>query len=97
DDDDNWQRLSDALDELRARVRTQKEPGGLAFDHDGPSLAEVKVWNLVTSHGELDVTAVPSGTPGVRRPQPGRGHADGVRHPDPGRVPGGHRAVEAGG
>jgi hypothetical protein len=61
---DNLQRLSAALRELRARVRTDAVEGGLPFDHDADSLAAAKVWNLTTSHGDLDISFVPSGTDG---------------------------------
>ena len=60
----NLDRLSAALDDLDARVWTPDEPDGLAFDHDGRSLAAVRVWNLVTDHGRLDITFEPSGTAG---------------------------------
>ena len=59
-------RLSSALDELHARVWSPEEPGGLPFDHDAGSLAAVRVWNLVTDHGRLDITFEPSGTTGYR-------------------------------
>lgn len=36
---DNLQRLSDALGELGARIRTDAVSGGLAFNHDAESLA----------------------------------------------------------
>ncbi len=62
--EENLQRLSDALRALGARVWTESEPEGLAFDHDGKSLAEAGVWNLVTSAGRLDLSFVPSGTSG---------------------------------
>ena len=60
----NLERLSEALDDLHARVWTQDEPGGVAFDHDGVSLGAVRMWNLVTDHGRLDITFEPSGTAG---------------------------------
>jgi len=60
----NLQLLSDALRAMHARVWTSDEPDGIPFDHDGRSLAESSVWNLVTDHGRLDVTFVPSGTQG---------------------------------
>ena len=60
----NLTRLSAALDELHARVWTPTEPEGVAFDHDATSLGASAVWNLVTDHGRLDVTFVPSGTGG---------------------------------
>ncbi len=60
----NLARLSDALRELRARVWTSSEPDGLAFDHDAESLAMAPTWNLVTDHGRLDLSFLPSGTAG---------------------------------
>jgi predicted nucleotidyltransferase len=62
--EDNLTRLSEALDELHARVWTSGEPEGIPFGHDGPSLGDSRVWNLVTDHGRLDVTFEPSGTTG---------------------------------
>jgi hypothetical protein len=64
--EENLQRLSDALHAIHARVWTSGEPEGIAFDHDGRSLAESSVWNLVTDHGRLDITFLPSGTQGYR-------------------------------
>lgn len=60
----NLDRLSRALDALQARIRTESEPDGLPFAHDGESLARATVWNLVTRAGDLDLTIVPSGTHG---------------------------------
>jgi len=60
----NLDRLSAALYALDAKVRTASEPEGLPFSHSGASLAEVAVWNLVTSHGDLDISFVPNGTKG---------------------------------
>ena len=60
----NLDRLSSALHELGARVRVEGIDGGLAFEHDGPSLARVDVWNLVTDAGDLDLSFEPSGTEG---------------------------------
>lgn len=62
--EENLQRLSDALRTLDARVWTESEPKGLVFNHDGKSLAEAGVWNLVTRAGRLDLTFIPSGTSG---------------------------------
>lgn len=61
---ENLGRLSAALDAMHAHVWTAGEPRGLPFGHDVASLADVNVWNLVTDHGRLDVTFVPSGTSG---------------------------------
>lgn len=60
----NLARLSAALKELEARIRTTGEPEGLAFDHDAASLARSRVWNLTTVSGDLDITFRPSGTDG---------------------------------
>jgi hypothetical protein len=60
----NLAKLSAALRELDARVWTSSEPTGLAFAHDAESLARAQIWNLVTSHGRLDITFQPSGTAG---------------------------------
>lgn len=61
---ENLRRLSQALDELHARVWTAGEPDGVPFDHDASSLAAVAMWNLVTDFRRLDITFVPSGTAG---------------------------------
>jgi hypothetical protein len=60
----NLERLSEALAELDARVWTATEPAGVPFDHDASSLATVRIWNLITDHGRLDVVFEPSGTAG---------------------------------
>jgi hypothetical protein len=60
----NLDRLSEALKELNARIRTDATPEGLVFDHDGESLAAANTWNLTTAAGDLDVTFVPAGTSG---------------------------------
>jgi hypothetical protein len=62
-DRENYERLSAALYELDAKVRAQDvEP--LPFSHDADSLAALRVWNLTTKYGDLDITAEPSGTRG---------------------------------
>jgi hypothetical protein len=63
---ENLDRLSAALRALDARIRNHAAPEGLPFDHDGESLAAVGVWNLVTSHGWLDISLRPSGTDGFK-------------------------------
>ena len=57
----NLTRLSAALDELGARIRVDGIEGGLSFDHDSRSLGSMEVINLVTNHGDLDITFHPSG------------------------------------
>ena len=61
---ENLTRLSEALRDLGARVRTRGVPEGLPFDHDAESLDAAGVWNLTTDHGDLDISFVPSGTEG---------------------------------
>lgn len=60
----NLARLSAALYELGARIRTAEVPEGLPFSHDASSLARAGVWNLTTTAGNFDVTFRPSGTEG---------------------------------
>jgi hypothetical protein len=61
DSPENLQRLSAALHALKARVRVDGIPGGLAFDHDAASLSTMTVLNLVTKAGELDIAMHPDG------------------------------------
>jgi len=61
---ENLSRLSAALTDLDARIRTDAEPAGLAFNHDASSLAANAVWNLTSRHGELDIAFTPSDIPG---------------------------------
>jgi hypothetical protein len=61
---ENLARLSGALRELEARIRTSAVPEGLAFAHDAESLAASTVWNLQTKYGDLDLSFVPNGTAG---------------------------------
>jgi len=62
----NLRRLSDALRAMHAKVWTQNEPLGIPFDHSAASLADARIWNLVTDYGRLDVTFTPSGTQGYK-------------------------------
>ena len=61
---DNLDRLAAALREVHARIRVTGEPDGIRFDISAESLARAGIWNLVTDHGDLDITFVPSGTRG---------------------------------
>jgi hypothetical protein len=62
-DRENYARISAALDELEAKVRAAGvDP--LPFSHDADSLAAVRIWNLTTKYGDLDITVEPSGTDG---------------------------------
>jgi hypothetical protein len=65
EEESNLSRLSLALRELEARVWTGSG-SGFAFEHDGRSLREARIWNLVTNAGLLDITFEPAGTGGYR-------------------------------
>ena len=58
---ENLRRLSKALKELGARIRTSDVPEGRPFDHDANSLGRATVWNLVCPLGEFDISFRPSG------------------------------------
>jgi hypothetical protein len=58
---ENLERLSAALTELQARVRTDSVSDGMPFNHDGPSLRRAEMWNLVCELGEFDISFHPSG------------------------------------
>jgi len=63
----NLTRLSTALKELGARIRTTDAPDGLPFEQDGPSLGRAAMWNLVCRHGEFDICFRPAGFDGGYR------------------------------
>lgn len=58
---DNLGRLSDALRDLDARIRTGPDAAGLRFDHDARSLRRADMWNLVCGFGEFDISYRPAG------------------------------------
>jgi hypothetical protein len=62
--EENLARLSSALKELDARIRTEAVPDGLPFSHDATSLAAADVWNLICPDGEFDISFHPSGFEG---------------------------------
>jgi hypothetical protein len=61
---DNLERLAAALVELDARIRTDTEPDGLAFDRSPEFLGIVEVLNTTTIAGDLDIAFTPTGTDG---------------------------------
>ena len=67
----NLERLSDALAEVDARIRLSGAPGGVAFDRSPDFLGRIRIWNLITRLGDLDITFEPSGTRGYDDLQPG--------------------------
>ena len=60
----NLARLSQALTDLGAKIRTEAVPEGLPFSHDATSLAAAEVWNLICADGEFDLSFYPSGFAG---------------------------------
>ena len=65
----NLERLARALRTLGARIRTEGEPEGLAFDCSAQffaSLSPDAIVNMTTEAGDLDVTFCPSGTQGFK-------------------------------
>jgi hypothetical protein len=61
---ENLARLSRALTDLGARIRTETAPRGLTFSHDADSLTAAEVWNLVCADGEFDISFHRSGFAG---------------------------------
>jgi hypothetical protein len=81
---DNLNRLSAALTELGAQIRTDAVDGGLPFGHDGKSLARADFWNLICKYGEFDISFRPGGFPGGYRDLVDRSHSvlvDGIEVP----------------
>jgi hypothetical protein len=65
--DENLERLAEALRGLGARIRTEGEPEGLAFDCSAAffrNLSPESIVNITTEAGDLDITFRPSGTSG---------------------------------
>jgi hypothetical protein len=63
---DNLDRLTAALEDLEARLRTSAEPDGVAMPFDPALIRAGEVWTLVTKHGDLDLVMEPAGTDGYR-------------------------------
>ena len=61
DSDENLSRVSAALKELDARIRTGADDNGLRFDHDARSLRRADMWNLICRYGEFDISFRPAG------------------------------------
>ncbi|MEO8424785.1 MAG: hypothetical protein ABI595_12855 [Actinomycetota bacterium] len=60
----NLERLSRALEEIDARIRVTGAVNGIAFDRSADFLRRIRIWNLTTDRGDLDITFEPSGTQG---------------------------------
>jgi len=60
---DNLERLAAALKSLKARIRVDNVPDGLAFSCSAESLRGIQMLNLQTCAGDLDLTFTPAGFP----------------------------------
>jgi hypothetical protein len=63
-DASNLERLAGALIALDARIRAEGAEAELPFDRSPQFLARMEILNLVTRHGNLDISFRPSGTAG---------------------------------
>lgn len=61
---DNLRRLSEALKDLNARLRTPTDPDGVAFDPHPQLLASMSVLDMTTRCGDLDLTIMAAGIAG---------------------------------
>jgi len=85
---ENLGRLSQALTDLGAGIRTEGVPEGLPFSHDAASLAGVGIWNLTCEFGEFDISFMPSGTDGYEDLGAHSPAGGGARRADAGRLSG---------
>ncbi|MCI0425915.1 MAG: hypothetical protein L0Z49_10860 [Actinobacteria bacterium] len=60
----NLEKLSAALRQMKARLRTPTEPDGVEFPIDPSLLEAAQIWTLVTEFGDLDLVLEPDGTRG---------------------------------
>ncbi len=61
---ENLTQLVAALRELNAGIRVDEMPDGLPFDTSAEALQGMKMLNLRTRFGDLDLTFSPAGIPG---------------------------------
>lgn len=63
-DERNLQALARALQQMGARIRTADAPEGLPFACDATFLKQMRMVNLTTRFGDIDISFEPSGTGG---------------------------------
>ena len=63
-DDSNLASLAAALQEIDAKIRTIDSPDGVPFACDAAFLRQMKLLNLTTRFGDLDLSFEPAGTGG---------------------------------
>lgn len=66
----NLEALAAALRDMGARIRTPDTPDGLPFACDATFLRQVRLLNLTTRFGDLDLSFEPSGTGGYEELSP---------------------------
>jgi hypothetical protein len=69
-DDVNLESLASSLREMEARIRITDTPEGLPFACDAAFLRQMKLLNLTTRFGDLDLSFEPSGTGGYTELSP---------------------------
>ena len=62
-DAENLHRLCTALRELGARLRSPRDPDGVEFTCDELFLSQMRMLNLVTDHGDFDLSFRPAAFP----------------------------------
>ena len=62
--DENFERLSAALRDLDARLRTASDPDGVEFPIEPETLKIGRSWTFTTRFGDLDLVFLPAGTGG---------------------------------
>ena len=63
-DEQNLVAIADALKEMNARIRAPDAPDGLPFSCTAAFIGQMKMVNLATRFGDLDLSFEPSGTGG---------------------------------
>jgi hypothetical protein len=74
-DSGNLARLCTGLQEHGARLRTPDDPEGIEFECNEHFLTQLLMLNLVTDHGDFDLSFRPAGSP--------NGYVDLVDHAEP--------------
>jgi hypothetical protein len=60
----NRERLAAALQEMKARIRTDAEPDGVPVTADADFLRRMQLVNLTTRYGDFDIAFQPAGSDG---------------------------------
>jgi hypothetical protein len=69
-DEDNLAVLAAALTEMAARIRAAEAPEGIPFACDAAFLRQMRIVNLTTRFGDLDIAFEPAGTGGYEDLRP---------------------------